>query len=396
MMPVRLALVLTLTGSLAAGRLGGLLPCSEQDVVRWPWCGTWIYPVGRDDDFQARPESGSAYELLRGFGGTGHREGHQGADLGCGHTGGWVRAAAHGIVVQSVAHDTTTAYGCRIVIAHRLAEGGVAYSVYAHLLPGSARVRAGQRVAAGERIARVGESGNATAPHLHFEVRTAEDLCARWEKTRAVDPLAFVTAHLGSAGIARDPAPIASLQRWAEQSALVPPGLGPAQPLDRSRWRAMLACAARRAPPSGVASEALGSALPARAAHDTVAAADLVTWPELEHELARLGADGVRVPPAVTRVRADSTTRRATSPTVMDAVRRLAALAAPPSRAKRLAGKHGSSHTTRLAAKHGASHPPRPAGKPGSSRVTRVAKGASHRLPAAAPGDSSRGGRSGS
>lgn len=39
--------------------------------------------------------------------------------------------------------------------------------VLAHLLPGSVAVRVGQEVTVGERVARVGNSGNSTEPHLH-------------------------------------------------------------------------------------------------------------------------------------------------------------------------------------------------------------------------------------
>ncbi|MBX6377969.1 MAG: M23 family metallopeptidase, partial [Clostridia bacterium] len=41
--------------------------------------------------------------------------------------------------------------------------------VYAHA--SALLVSAGQRVEAGQVIARVGASGNASGPHLHFEVR---------------------------------------------------------------------------------------------------------------------------------------------------------------------------------------------------------------------------------
>jgi len=43
--------------------------------------------------------------------------------------------------------------------------------VYLHLMQGSAVVREGQRVATGERLARSGNTGNSTGPHLHFVVQ---------------------------------------------------------------------------------------------------------------------------------------------------------------------------------------------------------------------------------
>jgi murein DD-endopeptidase MepM/ murein hydrolase activator NlpD len=44
------------------------------------------------------------------------------------------------------------------------------YALYAHLQPGSLRVRAGDRVKRGQVIALLGNSGNSTEPHVHFQV----------------------------------------------------------------------------------------------------------------------------------------------------------------------------------------------------------------------------------
>jgi hypothetical protein len=48
--------------------------------------------------------------------------------------------------------------------------GGGRYALYAHLQPGSILVRRGQHVRTGERLALVGNSGNASGPHLHFHL----------------------------------------------------------------------------------------------------------------------------------------------------------------------------------------------------------------------------------
>jgi murein DD-endopeptidase MepM/ murein hydrolase activator NlpD len=42
-----------------------------------------------------------------------------------------------------------------------------------HLQPGSLRVKVGDRVGRGQVLARVGASGDAREPHLHFEVTTS-------------------------------------------------------------------------------------------------------------------------------------------------------------------------------------------------------------------------------
>jgi murein DD-endopeptidase MepM/ murein hydrolase activator NlpD len=53
--------------------------------------------------------------------------------------------------------------------------GNGQFAHYAHLRPGSLRVKAGDRVRRGELIARVGNSGSSFEPHLHFEVTTSAE-----------------------------------------------------------------------------------------------------------------------------------------------------------------------------------------------------------------------------
>lgn len=48
--------------------------------------------------------------------------------------------------------------------------GGGAFALYAHLQPGSLRVKSGQMLRRGDVIGLVGNSGNSSAPHLHFHV----------------------------------------------------------------------------------------------------------------------------------------------------------------------------------------------------------------------------------
>jgi predicted RNA-binding Zn-ribbon protein involved in translation (DUF1610 family) len=57
-----------------------------------------------------------------------------------------------------------------------LALGNGAFAHYMHLQPGSVRVRVGQRVRRGQVLARIGSSGDAREPHLHFEVTTSPTL----------------------------------------------------------------------------------------------------------------------------------------------------------------------------------------------------------------------------
>jgi len=99
---------------------------------------------------------------------------HDGIDLGA-PIGTSVRAAADGEVVY--AGDRVRGYGNMVVIQH----AGDLVTVYAHnsLL----MVHVGDRITAGQEISRVGATGHATGPHLHFEVR---------RKQEPQDPLQFL------------------------------------------------------------------------------------------------------------------------------------------------------------------------------------------------------------
>ncbi len=56
--------------------------------------------------------------------------------------------------------------GNHLVVDH----GGGVFAVYAHLRRGSLLVGAGDRVRAGRRLAEVGNTGNTSEPHLHFQL----------------------------------------------------------------------------------------------------------------------------------------------------------------------------------------------------------------------------------
>ncbi len=50
------------------------------------------------------------------------------------------------------------------------------YAAYEHLQTGSVTVRAGQQLRTGESIARLGNTGNSGAPHLHFGIHDGSDI----------------------------------------------------------------------------------------------------------------------------------------------------------------------------------------------------------------------------
>jgi hypothetical protein len=64
--------------------------------------------------------------------------------------------------------DPMNGYGNYVLIDH----GGGEFSLLAHARAGSVIVRKGERVLAGQVVARVGNSGSSLGPHLHYELRT--------------------------------------------------------------------------------------------------------------------------------------------------------------------------------------------------------------------------------
>ncbi len=53
---------------------------------------------------------------------------------------------------------------------------GSAYALYAHMIPGSLRVRIGDKVKRGDVLGLLGNTGNSGAPHLHFHLDTSMDV----------------------------------------------------------------------------------------------------------------------------------------------------------------------------------------------------------------------------
>ena len=70
-------------------------------------------------------------------------------------------------------HDPVMAYAGNCVIVDH---GNSEYSVMMHMQPGSVALKVGNRVAAGQVIGRLGNSGDATGPHLHYQLQSGPRL----------------------------------------------------------------------------------------------------------------------------------------------------------------------------------------------------------------------------
>jgi murein DD-endopeptidase MepM/ murein hydrolase activator NlpD len=127
--------------------------------------GDWLWPV-------------SGGRILSYYGAPRKTHRHQGVDI-LGVHGSRVVASSSGRVVYS--GDSMRGYGKTVIVDH----GGGFRTLYAH--NSRLLVREGQRVKRGQAIARVGQSGNASTDHCHFEIRRND---------KAVDPLRYVVPSI--------------------------------------------------------------------------------------------------------------------------------------------------------------------------------------------------------
>jgi murein DD-endopeptidase MepM/ murein hydrolase activator NlpD len=109
----------------------------------------------------------------------GDRRFHAGIDIGAPY-GTSVWSADEGTVVYA---GYASGYGTLVLISHGTVGGRDVTTGYAHM--SALLVGVGQHVSRGEQVGRVGNEGNSTGPHLHFEVRLDGD---------PVDPLNWVNA----------------------------------------------------------------------------------------------------------------------------------------------------------------------------------------------------------
>lgn len=139
-----------------------------------------LEPGGPKED--AQPDAGpSASTLTSGFGRRIHPiDGtpsfHTGVDM-AGDEGAAIRAAADGVVLRA---GPRGGYGQAVEIDH----GAGRSTLYAHA--SALDVKPGDRVAQGQTIGQVGQSGRATGPHLHFEVR---------QDGKPIDPTSALKAY---------------------------------------------------------------------------------------------------------------------------------------------------------------------------------------------------------
>ncbi len=108
---------------------------------------------------------------------------HRGVDLTPG-AGAEVHVIAAGTV--RIATEAGGDYGVTVVVDH-IVDGQPVATRYGHMQYGSLEVEPGDTVEPGEVIGRVGSTGKATGPHLHFEVLLGG--------TTQTDPMVWMQQH---------------------------------------------------------------------------------------------------------------------------------------------------------------------------------------------------------
>ncbi len=149
-----------------------------------------------DDGYLYRLPYGDSvsFPIIQGYGAKLSHRGAERFTLDFGMPAGTpVHAARDGVVVlvedsheAGCPHEACGRFANFVVVLHSDGTTGE----YFHLEHGSAQVRAGESVARGQWLARSGNTGFSTAPHLHFGVyrterdRTTESLAVRFETRR--------------------------------------------------------------------------------------------------------------------------------------------------------------------------------------------------------------------
>ncbi|MFE0252190.1 M23 family metallopeptidase [Streptomyces sp. NPDC059010] len=133
---------------------------------------SWVSPVKKYTKSASFAQAGARWQST-----------HSGQDFAV-PSGTQVMAAHGGTVVKAGGNGAGDgpAYGNAIVVKH----GNGTFTQYAHL--SRIDVKVGQVVKTGQHIARSGNTGNSSGPHLHFEIRTTSNYGS------AVDPVAFLRA----------------------------------------------------------------------------------------------------------------------------------------------------------------------------------------------------------
>ena len=153
-------------------------PAPQQNPSTPP-ASDWAFPVSGPHNFGG---AGARFGAPRG------NHTHQGQDILAAE--GTPEVAPHAGTIKYVANQPA---GAGIYIVMHASGTNYDFALM-HIQPGSVAVHVGQTVAAGDQIAKVGHTGDAQGPHLHFEVWVGP-----WQTGgHPIDPLALLQSWPGA------------------------------------------------------------------------------------------------------------------------------------------------------------------------------------------------------
>lgn len=125
------------------------------------------------------PLPAGSYYVSRSIGGS-----HLGADMMADE---WTPIYAAHAGVVTISDESFSGFGNAVVLEGTVG-GAPIETAYAHMVPGSRLVAAGETVKAGQQIGSVGNTGNSWGNHLHIEVHINGDL---------IDPIVWLGDNAG-------------------------------------------------------------------------------------------------------------------------------------------------------------------------------------------------------
>ena len=100
-------------------------------------------------------------------------------------------------------------FGYYVVLLHKI-NGEWYTSLYAHMVKGSLKVKAGQKIEAGTVLGKMGTTGMSTGVHLHWELRKGKQHIWDANGKNYVEPIKFMSAAIKLQAIAATAADVAT------------------------------------------------------------------------------------------------------------------------------------------------------------------------------------------
>ncbi|MCT1576174.1 M23 family metallopeptidase [Oceanobacillus kimchii] len=144
------------------------------------WLGKkWISLKDNQSKFIVPVNGGYTVTSTYGPRGSGF---HYGIDLAARGNGGQIVSSASGKVTRA---DYSSSYGYVVYVEHNINNKKYT-TVYAHMRS-NLQVRVGQTVPQGQLLGYMGNTGNSTGQHLHFEIHEGS-----WQSRNGIDPELFI------------------------------------------------------------------------------------------------------------------------------------------------------------------------------------------------------------